>query len=173
MHVADSFVFCPRCGTSGLDRREGRSVRCHDCGFLYYFNAGTAAGAFIFHQDKLVLAVRAHDPGKGKLDLPGGFLEFDESCEAAVRREIFEELNIRVENLRYLVSAPNDYQYAGIDYKLCDIFFTCDAPDISTIRAQDDVADFVLLDPAELRVTDLAFSSAQAALQHLRTRLPG
>lgn len=167
MHIVESFAFCPRCGGRSLQQREDRAVRCAQCGFLFFFNAATAVGAFIFYQGSLILSVRANEPAKGKLDLPGGFVEFDEGAEEAMRREIHEELNIGVENLQYLTSAPNDYLYAGVRYKVCDVFYTCQAPDISQIRAQDDVEAFTLIEPARLSVEDLAFPSVRTAFRRL------
>jgi 8-oxo-dGTP diphosphatase len=46
----------------------------------------------------VVLIERKHEPFAGRLALPGGFLEMDESAEAAARRELAEEtgLNLKV-----------------------------------------------------------------------------
>ncbi len=123
--------------------------------------------AFVFHQGRLILAVRARDPQRGALDLPGGFLDFDETVEQGLKREIREELNIETLDFRYLTSAPNDYAYGGVLYKTADLFFTCQAPDIRGIRPGDDVADFRLIAPADLEPSALAFASSRTALQAL------
>jgi ADP-ribose pyrophosphatase YjhB (NUDIX family) len=165
------FQFCPRCGREGPRLSRGRSLRCEHCGFLFYFNSAAAAGAFIRHGEHLVLCVRAKDPAQGMLDLPGGFIEFDESIEAGLRREILEELNLETADYTYLVSAPNDYVYAGVHYKTTDIFFLCEAPDLGPIRAADDVGDYLLLRPSELDPARLAFPSTRAAYAALMARL--
>lgn len=167
----DAFRFCPRCGGEHLSVQEQRAIRCGRCGFLYFFNTCTAAGAFVFHQDQLILCVRAKDPAKGKLDLPGGFVEFNETVEDALRREIGEELNIQTTNYRYLASAPNDYLYGGVLYKVTDMFFLCDAPQIDSLRAADDVADYRLVSPDEIEPEELAFNSTRLALVKLRAWL--
>ncbi|MGX2040839.1 NUDIX hydrolase [Methylocaldum sp. MU1018] len=167
----DVFRFCPRCGGEHLSIQERRAIRCGRCAFLFFFNTCAAAGAFVFHEDRLILCVRGKDPARGKLDLPGGFVEFDESVEDALRREIAEELNIETTRYRYLASAPNDYSYGGVLYKVTDLFFLCDAPEIGNLRAADDVADFRLVSPDEIEPEELAFNSTRLALIKLRAWL--
>jgi ADP-ribose pyrophosphatase YjhB (NUDIX family) len=111
--------------------------------------------------------VRAHEPGKGLLDVPGGFIEFDESVEEGLRREIAEELSIEVSGLRYLTSAPNDYRYAGIPYKTADMFFVCEALNGERLRAADDVAEVVLVDPLQVNQDQFAFASTRRAFDAL------
>ncbi|MDD5034220.1 MAG: NUDIX domain-containing protein [Methylococcaceae bacterium] len=161
------FRFCSRCGATGVSVYGERAIRCADCGFKFYFNAASAVGGFVFHQGKLILAVRGQNPQKGMLDLPGGFVEYDETLEDALRREILEELNIRVSNLVYLTSAPNDYLYAEVLYKITDAYFLCEVEDIAGIEAKDDVAAYVLLAPEELDPQRLAFPPGRVAFRQL------
>jgi ADP-ribose pyrophosphatase YjhB (NUDIX family) len=161
------FVHCPRCGQAALTMLAERAIHCLSCGFQFYFNSATAVGALLLHQGQLVLAVRAKNPQLGMLDLPGGFVEFDETAEDALRREVWEELKLTVTNPVYLASAPNDYLYANILYKTTDLFFVCAVDDISAIQAGDDVAAYQLADPASLDPLTLAFPSSRAALRRL------
>jgi ADP-ribose pyrophosphatase YjhB (NUDIX family) len=161
------FRFCPRCGAEGPGIDGARSLRCGHCGFLYFFNSAAAAGAFVLYEGSLILCVRAKEPARGMLDLPGGFIEFDETVEEGLQREIQEELNIATTDFRYLASAPNDYLYAEVPYKTTDLFFVCEAPDIRDIRPADDVGDFLLVAPRDLDPHRLAFSSARTAFEAL------
>lgn len=146
---------------------NGRECRCAECGFRFFFNCAAAAAAFIFHGERIILTVRAHEPGKGALDLPGGFLDYEETVEEGLRREIREELGIETSSFGYLTSAPNDYVYRDVLYKTADLYFTCKADDLAQIRAGDDVADFVLVEPGKLDPSRLAFPSSVRALQAL------
>ena len=105
------------------------------------------------------------------LDLAGGFIEFDESVETGLKREIYEELALEAENFRYLMSAPNDYTYAGVPYKTTDLFYVCEVPDLAGIKPADDVAEYLLVAPQSLDPARLAFSSTRAAFAVLLGRL--
>lgn len=56
--------------------------------------------AIILHGEynEIVLVKRKHNPEKGKWALPGGHLEFGESLEEAVVREVKEETNLNLGN---------------------------------------------------------------------------
>lgn len=54
------------------------------------------ASAVIERDGKVLLAKRANGPHAGKWDLPGGFVELDETAEEAVAREVLEEVGCRI-----------------------------------------------------------------------------
>lgn len=165
-----SFQYCPRCGQAAPVIRDERSLLCGHCGFLFFFNSAAAAGAFIFHDQHLLLCIRAREPGKGLLDVPGGFIEFGETVEEGLRREIHEELNIEVADLRYFMSFPNDYRYAGVPYRTCDLFFECQAESLTGLRAADDVGEVVLRKPESVDESEFAFTSTRRAFRFLSLR---
>ncbi len=165
------FIHCPRCGAGRLSRHDARAIRCLGCGFILYFNCATAAAAFILYRDRLVLGIRGKEPQLGMLDLPGGFVEFDETVENALAREVREELNLKISPPVYLTSAPNDYRYAGVLYKTMDLFFVCEVDDISQIKPMDDVSAYRLLKPHDIDPQELAFASVRVALQRFLERL--
>lgn len=167
MRLEDSFRYCPRCGEPGPAIRAARELGCKACGLRFFFNAAAAAAAFIFFEGQLLLCVRAHEPGQGLLDLPGGFIEFDETVEEGLCRELLEEMNIEVTGLRYFMSAPNDYVFAGVPYKTADLFFRCEALSLETLRAADDVGEVRLVAPRLVDVDQLAFASARRAFKAL------
>jgi 8-oxo-dGTP diphosphatase len=54
----------------------------------------------IFDADGRVLLIRrGHEPFAGSHALPGGFVELGETVEAACRREVLEEVNVKVSEL--------------------------------------------------------------------------
>lgn len=55
--------------------------------------------ASIIKDGKILLIKKARGPYTGKLDLPGGSLEFGENPEEGLRREIKEETNLVADNI--------------------------------------------------------------------------
>jgi 8-oxo-dGTP diphosphatase len=61
-----------------------------------------AVDGLIMIDDELVLIRRGNPPFKGMLALPGGFVEYNETTEFAVLREVEEELGIKAEIIQLL-----------------------------------------------------------------------
>jgi ADP-ribose pyrophosphatase YjhB (NUDIX family) len=165
--IGDSFLHCPRCIRPEPEIREGREMRCSACGLRFFFNVAAACGAFIFIGERIVLCVRGHDPGKGLLDVPGGFIEFDETLEDGLIREIREELGIEVSSLSYLTSAPNNYEFANVPYRTADVFYICEALNPESLHAADDVAEIILVKPEDVNPVQFAFESTRRAFHAL------
>ena len=68
----------------------------------------TVDGAII-KEDMVLLIKRKNDPFKGKWALPGGFVEYGETVEDAVIREINEETGLRtnIKKIFGIYSDPN------------------------------------------------------------------
>lgn len=62
-----------------------------------FLKPSLAVDGIVIYKDKLVLIKRARPPFKGKLALPGGFVEYNEKVEDAVVREITEETGLKTE----------------------------------------------------------------------------
>lgn len=124
--MENDFRFCPKCSSRNIVNYGNRKWTCPDCGFTLYNNTAGAVGIIFFDDESNVLfEVRAKNPRKGKLALPGGFIDPDESAEEACSREAKEEIGLTVnpESLKYLCSFPNVYPYKDIIYKTIDMFF--------------------------------------------------
>lgn len=156
------FKYCPSCGSVPMHKRDDDSIECPHCGFHYYFNAAAAvAGLILDDQDRLLVTVRKREPGKGMLDLPGGFVDAGESAEDALIREINEELDISLDHVEYLVSFPNTYFYKGITYNTLDMAYICTTQESHKARALDDVQQVLFLEPEEINLDDFAFKSVK------------
>jgi ADP-ribose pyrophosphatase YjhB (NUDIX family) len=159
----DLFRFCPRCGAAA---ESGRTpFRCPACDLTYFFNPTVAAGAFLFNPvGEVLLTKRAKEPAKGKLGIPGGFLDVGESAEDGLRREIREEVNLEVTNLRLLCSAPNLYEYKGVSYPVCDLIFTAVAVNPDRAEALDEIAGLEWRLPKAVNPEEIAFPSMRQGL---------
>ncbi|TFW18193.1 NAD(+) diphosphatase [Massilia arenosa] len=80
-----------------------RCMRCPHCGHSAYPRISPAMIVIVRKEDKVLLALHAQSPYKRYAPL-AGFLEAGESAEEAVHREVYEEVGLRVHNLRYIGS---------------------------------------------------------------------
>lgn len=140
-HPLDHFSYCPVCGSSHFDVNNAKSKHCADCHFTYYANPSSATAAFILRGNNLLVARRGKEPAKGTLDLPGGFVDMDETVEEGMCREILEETGLRVDRLDYLFSIPNIYEYSGMAIHTVDMFYRVEVPANVNPHAGDDAAD--------------------------------
>ncbi|MGH3145963.1 MAG: NUDIX hydrolase [Rubrobacter sp.] len=94
----EPFRFCPADGTK-LEARGGgsRGAVCPTCGRSWYRSSSPAVGAAIVQDGRVLVTVRGIEPEKGKMDLPGGFVEAGEHPRDALAREAREELGVEVE----------------------------------------------------------------------------
>jgi ADP-ribose pyrophosphatase YjhB (NUDIX family) len=100
-----SMTFCPQCGRRLLVHLiEGRE-RPHcvpaegGCGFIDFGRYSLGVGGIIMSTDAagqraILLIQRNQEPNRGYWTLPGGFVESEETAEAAVVREIQEETGL-------------------------------------------------------------------------------
>jgi ADP-ribose pyrophosphatase YjhB (NUDIX family) len=120
--------------------------------------------AILQYDKKVVLIKRAKDPGKGMLDLPGGFVDPKESAEEAVIREIKEELKIDIRELKYLGSYPNIYKYQDVLYHTCDLFFCCNIDVLPTDFDRTEIEELILVNRSEIPIDKIAFESMRMCL---------
>ncbi|MGD8843029.1 MAG: NUDIX domain-containing protein [Gammaproteobacteria bacterium] len=166
--MARSIRFCPDCGNDSFRPESQRSWRCSSCDFLLYQNTAAAVAAIIVHAGEVLFAVRAGAPGAGKLDLPGGFVDSDESAEHALARELGEELGLKDFEARYMASFPNTYPYRGIDYKTVDFIYVVELDARPALQAADDVSGIRWLPLGAIPMDEVAFTSIRSALRHFR-----
>ncbi len=150
-----------------------KPFKCGQCGYSHYFSPCTAVGALIVDdKQQMLFIVRAKDPGKGKLGLPGGFVDANETAEQSLVREIKEELNLHVSRFQYLASFPNEYAYSGVVIPVTDLFFVTHVESLNNIIVQEgEVHDWKFLPLAEVDGSMLAFKTHEQALNAYRQQL--
>lgn len=165
MRPIEHFHYCPKCGKPLPPAARPNMLQCAACGFRYYFNPTVSAAAIILDQEGRALFIRrAKEPAKGKLAIPGGFVDFQETAEEALRREIREEVGLEVGALEFLCSRINDYHYHDVTYPVVDFFFVTQA---RTTDAQpfEDVQTCCWLEPSKVGPDELCFPSVRQALR--------
>jgi 8-oxo-dGTP diphosphatase len=72
-------------------------------------------GAAILDGDRALVTVRAREPHRGKVDVPGGFLEVGEHPVEGLKREVREELGLELEvDPMPVLLAPHTYGPEGV-----------------------------------------------------------
>lgn len=169
MHPLHQFKFCPKCGSSHFVENNIKSKRCETCGFVYYFNPSSSTIAIIINSnDELLVATRAHDPAKGTFDLPGGFVDMNETGEEAVIREVKEETGLHVSQAKYMFSIPNTYVYSGFEVHTLDLVYLCKVDDMGNMQAEDDVASFQFIKISELNPDLFGLRSVKEVIQEIK-----
>lgn len=164
-HPLEIFKYCPKCGSENFEINNALSRHCSDCGFTYYQNPRASTAAFILNsKGELLVVRRAKDPEKGTLDLPGGFVDNNETAEQGMAREIQEETGLKVSDMKYLFSIPNVYRFSGMDIHTLDLFFLCHAEDDAIVKASDDASEAMWLPLREVYVERFGLRSIRQAV---------
>jgi 8-oxo-dGTP diphosphatase len=110
----------------------------------------------------IVLVRRGREPGRGRLALPGGIVEYGETVETAVRREFLEEtgLTTRVVRLLGVYSDPERDPRGHFISLLFELRY-----EEGDIRPGDDAAEAVVMPITD--ITDLAFDHGNMVNDYL------
>lgn len=160
-------TFCPKCGKPSLNWDGEKKWSCNDCDYVLYHNVAGAVAVLIKFDNEILFTRRNQDPKKGKLDLPGGFVDPKESSEETCAREIFEELQLKIdaEKLIYLGSLPNVYEYKNIPYNTLDLFFEYPLNNKSVMNLElSEISEVVWLKKEDIDLEDIAFDSQKLFL---------
>lgn len=95
--------FCGRCGHEMMHHSVDLAKHCEQCSLVQYPRISPCIIVLVVDGDRCVLARSPRFP-PGRFSTLAGFIEAGESAEAAVHREIREEVGIEVENVRYFKS---------------------------------------------------------------------
>ncbi len=127
--------FCGACGTPMEKSGTERAMVCPACGNTVYPKICPAVICAVYDGDRLVLT-RYRGRGFQKYALIAGFHEIGETIEDTVRREVMEEVGLRIKNLRYYKSQPWVYT----DTLLMGFFAELDGPD-AIIRQESELSE--------------------------------
>lgn len=124
--------FCGTCGAALTDSTAERALVCPSCGRVIYPKICPAVIVAVRNGDRLLLTRYADRPSVGYA-LVAGFCEIGESVEDTVRREVFEEVGVRVRNLEFYKSQP----WVLTDTLLMGFYCDLDGDDSITLQESE------------------------------------
>ncbi len=167
-------LFCPVCGAPTFKPKKfdksptGRVITkqfgCTTCGFEFFRNAAASMMALILKDENTILMIRrARDPGKGTLDLPGGFVDPGERSELALKREVFEETNLHITSYEvHPRTYCNEYLYGGVLYDTLDTVYICSVDNWAELKSNDpEEGEPILIKLDELDPKEVGLSSVR------------
>ena len=131
--------FCGRCGHPMIRDKKERAVVCPACNFKAYprINPSVIIGVIDRKKDRMLVTeynpnhisdpnnpnarrMQARRPGN-HYALVAGYIEIGESGEMCVEREVFEEVGMKVKNIRYFSSQPWAFSSSYLSGYICDL----------------------------------------------------
>jgi NAD+ diphosphatase len=103
--------FCPRCGGTLESQAAGHELRCTQCGRAQFPRTDPAVIMLVTHgepgtdDERCLLGRQAIWP-EGRFSTLAGFCEPGETLEDAVRREVAEEVGVRIGEVGYFGNQP-------------------------------------------------------------------
>lgn len=159
-----AFKFCPLCN-KGLSKSSENSLRCQGCGFNFYLNpAPTSSAVIVNEKDEILLVKRCFAPKAGFWDLPGGFIEPNETFEQGVIREAQEELGVKIKPLTLIGNYIDSYEFQRIRYPTINVVFLAKKAS-GEYKPTDDVDDYQFFSKVEALKRKIAFKSMRKALE--------
>ena len=161
--------FCARCGARTIPTQTPhvRYRSCPHCGSDFYTNPRPCNAIIITDVNgRVLLTKRAFDPGKGKWDLPGGFIDCEETAEESVRREAQEELGVELDDIKYMNSGYDRYVFKGMNYHTLGFVFTAKIRGAEAPQPHDDVSEIRYFSREEIDMDALAFPVLRTTLEY-------
>ena len=117
-------------------------------------------GALVFKKNRILLVKRGQPPSKDKWTVPGGLVELGESLQDAIKREVWEECDIKI-NITEVIytfdyiekdkTGKIRFHYVLIDYKAEYVE--------GDLKSRSDVQDARWFLPSEISSVDVAEST--------------
>jgi len=105
--------FCTRCGYSKVSSNGGHARKCTntECNYLAFPRTDPAVIMLVTYSppdggEQLCLLGRSPAWPEGVFSTLAGFVESGENLEAAVQREVLEEVSVHTKDVRYVASQP-------------------------------------------------------------------
>lgn len=116
----DSRRFCGRCGHPMVPDEKERMMKCPECGLMEFPKICPAVIIAVTHGKRILLSKYAGRAYK-KYALLAGFTEIGETLEETVRREVMEEVGLKVKNITYYKCQPWSFSDTLLSGFYCEL----------------------------------------------------
>lgn len=162
--------YCRRCG-SKLKNTHDHIYKCGN-GHTIYANASPATALVLINESwEIATIVRSIEPGKGKLDFPGGFCDGNESAEESVYREVEEEVGVKrseYSELSYLNSGIDLYSFGNETIPVSSVMFLARCKNDVKLQANDDALEAEFIPINDINIDDVYFDTLKESLRIVR-----
>lgn len=166
------FKHCCNCGGQDWTVRSTKEFVCNPCGHRHFISPIAAAMAVVVDaQDRVLLIRRAHEPGLGKLGLPGGVIDPEETGEMAAARETREEtgLDLPPEAFHYLCTLNNRYLFQGYVWPTIDLCYSARVESFGPLAPDPaEVMELLVCPLDEVPLEEFAFATNAEAVRRVR-----
>lgn len=104
----DTHRFCGTCGKPNQASDKEHVMACHACNISNYPRISPCVIVLVTRGDHCLLARNSSWPAS-RFGTLAGFLEAGETAEQALHREVFEEVGVEIDNIRYFGSQSWPY----------------------------------------------------------------
>lgn len=158
--------FCPRCGEKLKRGTAERSLVCPDCGRIIYPRISPCVIVAVTDNDRIMLTKysRNHSAYK-RYSLIAGYNEVGETLEDTVRREVMEEVGLKVKNIKYFKNQP----WSFTDTLLVGFFCELDGDDKPTLD-KNELSEATWFSRGEIPATQSLISLTNTMIEHFRSK---
>lgn len=152
----DTNRYCGKCGSAMEHSKIERAMVCPRCAHTIYPQIAPSVIVLIRNGEKVVLTkYQASHSAFRNYALVAGYVETGESAEETVRREVMEEVGLKVKNIRFYKSSPWPLSGALL------LGFVCDLDGDDTINREEDelaVAEWIRREDVPAKYNDISLS---------------
>ena len=158
--------FCPRCGSKLKRGKAERSLVCPSCEKTVYPHIFPCVIVALTDDDRIMLTKynKNHSPYK-RYSLIAGYNEIGETLEDTVRREVMEEVGLKVKNIRYFKNQPWSFS----DTLLVGFFCELDGNDVPTID-KTELSEATWFSRGDIPATQSLISLTNTMIEHFRNK---
>lgn len=156
--------FCSRCGGVMKRGSEERSLICDNCGKTVYPSIAPCVIVALTDRDRILLTKYSREHSRyANYALIAGYTEVGETFEDTVRREVYEEVGLKVKNITYYKNQPWSFS----DTLLMGFFAEVDGSD-EIVKDERELSEAVWFERKDIPVYNSDISLTNEMIEKFR-----